>query len=99
VPCALEAREDDVIPIHELLDRIRWDPEFGKGELVLGYYDGVAERIVRVPFRRIRFAPHDHFAFEAVEDDGSVHSVPLHRVREVWRDGQLIWHRAGPRTA
>jgi uncharacterized protein (UPF0248 family) len=43
--------------------------------------------------RRIRFPTGEHFAFEAMEDDGAVHNVPLHRVREVWRDGELIWHR------
>ncbi len=26
-------------PIHELLNRIRWDPEFAQGEFQLGYYD------------------------------------------------------------
>jgi uncharacterized protein (UPF0248 family) len=33
------------------------------------------------------------FGFEAVEVGGSVHSVPYHRVRQVWRDGELIWRR------
>jgi uncharacterized protein (UPF0248 family) len=48
---------------------------------------------VRVPFERIRL-PEDHrFGFEALEDDGTAHSVPYHRVREVWRDGALIWAR------
>lgn len=82
-----------MIPIQDLLHRIQWDPEFGKGELVIGYYDRMAKKVVRVPFRRIRLAAGDHFAFEALESDASVHNVPLHRVREVWRDGMLIWHR------
>jgi uncharacterized protein (UPF0248 family) len=83
-----------MIPIQDLLHRIQWDPEFGKGEFVVGYYDRVADAVVRVPFRRVHLARGEHFAFEAVEDDGSVHTVPLHRVREVWRDGELIWQRA-----
>ena len=28
-----------MIPIHELLNRIRWDAEFAKGTFELGYYD------------------------------------------------------------
>jgi len=48
---------------------------------------------VRVPFERGRIPDEHRFAFEAVEDDGSVHSVPYHRVREVWRDGVLVWTR------
>jgi uncharacterized protein (UPF0248 family) len=28
-----------MIPIHRLLNRIRWDPGFGRGRFVIGYYD------------------------------------------------------------
>jgi uncharacterized protein (UPF0248 family) len=80
-------------PIHELLARIRWDPEFGAARFVSGYWDRVGRAEVRVPFERIQFEPGEHAVFEAVEEDGSVHAVPLHRVRSVWRNGELIWHR------
>ena len=84
-----------MIPIQDLLHRIRWDAEYAKAEFELGYYDRVEDRVVRVPFRRVVFETGEHFMLEAVADDGSVHSVPLHRVREVWRNGGLIWHREG----
>ena len=83
-------------PIHELLHRIRWDPEFGQAEFEIGYWDRMARRIVRVPFARVRFEKTSPSTFEATEDDGSVHTVPLHRVRAVWRNGALIWQRAQP---
>jgi uncharacterized protein (UPF0248 family) len=85
-----------MIPIQDLLHRIQWDPEFGRAEFEIGYFDRVTREIVRVPFRRVHFEKGEHFAFEAVEEDGSVHSVPLHRVREVWRNGALVWQRAPP---
>jgi uncharacterized protein (UPF0248 family) len=28
-----------------------------------------------------------------VDEDGVTRGIPLHRVREVWRDGELIWKR------
>jgi uncharacterized protein (UPF0248 family) len=82
-----------VIPIQDLLHRILWDPEFGKGEFEIGYEEHLAGRVVRVPFTRVRLERGERFAFEAVEDDGSAHMVPFHRVREVWRDGESIWRR------
>jgi uncharacterized protein (UPF0248 family) len=85
-----------MIPIQSLLDRIRWDPEFGRGEFTIGYYDRVGRRIVQVPFARIRLDAGSPFSFTAVEADGSVHEVPLHRVREVHRNGELIWQRPQP---
>jgi uncharacterized protein (UPF0248 family) len=86
-------------PIQDLLHRIRWDPEYGRAEFVIGYWDRIAKNVVRVPFRRVSFARDEHFSFDVVADDGTVHSVPLHRVREVWRDGELVWRRAVPESA
>jgi len=85
-----------MIPLHELLARIRWDPEFGAAEFELGYRDRVLDRIVVVPLRELVLDPHDHFAFELVDDQGAVHSIPFHRVRQVFRDGVLVWSRREP---
>lgn len=84
-----------MIPIHELLHRIQWDPEYGRGEFLLGYFDRLEERIVQVPLRDVQLDPQDHFGFQALDEDGVAHSVPFHRVRAVWRDGELIWQRPG----
>jgi uncharacterized protein (UPF0248 family) len=82
-----------MIPIQDLLHRIQWDPEFGKAEFVLGYYDRLDDRTIRVPFKQVHLPRGEHFAFDVIEEDGSRRMVPFHRVREVWRDGELIWRR------
>jgi uncharacterized protein (UPF0248 family) len=82
-----------MIPIQALLQRIRWDTEFGRGEFLVGYFDRTRHGLVSVPLASLRFRAGDHFAFSAIEADGSVHEVPFHRVREVRRDGELIWQR------
>jgi len=82
-----------MIPIHELLNRIRWDEEFGKGEFVIGYHDRVDNRIIRVPLAELYFEPGDHFSFDLIDSEGELHSIPLHRIKEVYKDGVLIWHR------
>lgn len=33
--------------------------------------------------------------FELIDSEGQVHCVPFHRVREVYRNSERIWHRAG----
>lgn len=80
-------------PIHELLNRIRWDPEFGRGEFVIGYYDRIAGGIVRVPLRNVAVDHTDHFACRILDAEGQAHMVPFHRIREVFKDGTLIWQR------
>ena len=82
-----------MIPIHELLNRIRWDREFGQGEFVIGYYDRVEDAIIRMPLREILVRPDDHFSFDIIDQEGEPQSIPLHRIREVYKDGKLIWHR------
>ncbi len=87
-----------MIPIQDVLHRIRWDPGFGSAAVEIGYVDRVAGGIVRVPFRDLRLGGGRRPALRIVAEDGSVRTIPLHRVRQVWRDGQLVWQRASPST-
>ena len=84
---------DEMQPIQALLNRIRWDGEFGRGEFVIGYYDRLEQDIIKVPLKALHFSEDDHFGFQFIDSDGELHSVPLHRVKEVYKDGELIWHR------
>ena len=81
-------------PIHDLLSRIRWDPEFAKGTLELGYYDRTENRIIVVPLKQVAFPAESPSTFELMGPDGQVHRVPFHRMREVYKNAQRIWHRA-----
>ncbi len=83
-----------MIPIRELLNRIRWDPAWAASRFSVGYYDRIARCVITVPLERIELEPGNRFFFHAIEADGSAHEVPFHRVREVRRDGELIWRRA-----
>ena len=85
-----------MIPIQDLLNRIRWDPEFGRGQFALGYLDRIAGRLIRVPLARVEFDPQDHFSFQFTDAEGETLSIPLHRIYEVYRNGERIWHRELP---
>lgn len=80
-------------PLHELLSRIRWDAAFGDARFVLGYYDRIERRIVRVDLREVSVDPDNPSMLTVVDDEGIAHSLPMHRVKEVVRDDRLIWHR------
>jgi uncharacterized protein (UPF0248 family) len=82
-----------MIPLHKLLSRIHWDPEFGRGEFRIGYLDHRRDELVYVSLLEVRPEADGHFRFEATDEDGIVHGVPYHRVKEVRKDGELIWHR------
>jgi uncharacterized protein (UPF0248 family) len=82
-----------MIPVHELLSRIRWDEAFGKADFVIGYHDRVSGKVEYVPFTQLAFPADDHFRFVLVDEEGAVHNIPYHRVREVLRNGERIWYR------
>ncbi|MEW5773140.1 MAG: DUF504 domain-containing protein [Thermodesulfobacteriota bacterium] len=82
-------------PLRDLLNRIRWDRDFGAGTFELGIYDRVEDAVLRVPLAAVRFEPGDRFAFFLEGEDGQPRTVPLHRVREVYKDGVSIWKREG----
>ncbi|HEY5621291.1 MAG TPA: DUF504 domain-containing protein [Pontiella sp.] len=78
--------------IRELLSRIRWDTEFGRGAFEIGIYDRVADALVFHPLEDIRLEHGNRFSFTIVVDGEAV-SIPFHRIREVRKNGQSIWKR------
>jgi uncharacterized protein (UPF0248 family) len=59
----------------------------------IGYLDRVAAAVVRVPFEELRVESSGPPALALRDRNGDVARVPLHRVREVWRDGVIVWER------
>jgi uncharacterized protein (UPF0248 family) len=79
--------------IQELLSRIRWDEQLASDNFEIGYFDRVEHRIIRVSFKELRFSENDHYSFEIIDEDEELHSIPYHRVREIYQNGILIWQR------
>ena len=79
--------------IHELLDRIHRDTEFGRGYFEIGYFDRTEKEIIRVAFNEVTQLPGNKFSFHVFDEDGIAHCVSMHRVQELYKDGELIWKR------
>ena len=80
-------------PIHQLLARVRWDPEFSRSRFELAYWDRVARELQRVSLDDLGWGTGNPSFFEVIDSNGISHGIPFHRVRKVWRDGVLIWDR------
>jgi uncharacterized protein (UPF0248 family) len=83
-----------MIPIQDLLNRIRWDEEFGRAQFQIGYYDRIAHDLVLKALADISFPKDSHSIFEWNDAEGVTHTVPLHRIKRVFRNGKLIWQRS-----
>lgn len=82
-----------MIPIQNLLSRIRHDRRFGRGRFEIGYFDRLEDCIHRVAFHQVSFPASERRVFEVVDEGAQVRRIPFHRVWEVWCDGQIIWRR------
>jgi len=82
-----------MMPIHKLLNRIRWDKEFGRGRNEIGFLDRREDTIHRVALKGVLFPAGERRAFEMVDEFGQVRRIPFHRIREVYRDDRIIWKR------
>lgn len=80
-------------PVQEILNRIRWDQTLSGSDFKIGYYDRVEHNLIIVAFKEIIFPKGDHFAFEVIDREGAIHSVPYHRVKAIYQNDRLIWHR------
>ncbi len=81
-------------PIHELLNRIRWDRKFGRGRFEIGYFDRHEGVVHHVALQEVAFPADERHVFEVLDESGRARRIPLHRVREVVKDSQVIWRRA-----
>lgn len=82
-----------MVPIHELLNRIRWDKEFANADFLIGYYDRLENEIFLIPLAQVFREQGDNFSVKVMDDEGILHMVPFHRIKEVYRNGELIWKR------
>ena len=82
-----------MVPIQDLLNRIRWDKEFARSHFELGYFDRVERRVVAVPFGSVEFLKESPENPGLVDEEGRFHHVPFHRVRKAWKDGKCMWRR------
>ena len=59
----------------------------------MGYLDRFDNQVQRVALGLVQFPEGEKRVFEFVDADGQKRRVPFHRIREVYRDGALIWQR------
>ena len=82
-----------MLPLHQLLKRIRWDPEFGRGRFRIAYADHLAGGLVAIELSEFHVDPDNPFMFDVIDETGEKHSIPFHRVKQVFKDDVLIWQR------
>lgn len=82
-----------MMPIEEILARIRWDPAYAAARFEIAYLDHDQADLVRVPIGPAELGEHPAQSVQVAGPDGVIHAIPPHRIKAVYRDGALIWER------
>ena len=75
--------------IGDLLNKLRWEKNLKQEEYIIVYFDRIAEKTFEVPFTAI--ARHGNFFVMHLGRKET--TIPLHRIRQVKRNGKVIWDR------
>ena len=71
-----------MIPIHELINKIRWDPNENPDDYVLVYDDDGEKEIKYADMQ-----PEGRFI--KIENK----EIPMHKIRRVRKKGEIVWQR------
>ena len=75
--------------IGDLLNKIRWDKNLKPEEYSIVYFDRIVVKYYEVLFRNIARKGN----FFVIKEGGKDVHIPLHRIKQVKRDGKVIWER------
>lgn len=77
----------------DILNRIKWDPDYGSGAFELSYYDRVMDKVLGTPFSTgdLEEVEADRVCF--TNESSELIELPHHRLRTIRRDGTVILQR------
>jgi len=82
-----------MIPIQKFLNKILWDDSLDPADFEIGIYDRVDDKLFYKLFLDIEIDKDDKFSFTSIDDDGSEHTVPFHRIKVILEKVKVVWER------
>jgi len=79
-----------MITIDELVNKIKWDSRETPSEYSLFYIDRITKRLVEIKYKDIKRIDEGVLVLDR---NGEETEIPLHRIREVRKKGEVMWKR------
>jgi len=76
-------------PIQDVLNQIKWDKKLKPEDYSVEYID--FGKLVSIPYAAIKRI---EGLFMIIEKNGEETNIPLHRIRVVKKNGEVIWQRS-----
>lgn len=77
-------------PIKDLLNKIKWDENLDEKDFVVYYLDNVTKKLEPIRFVDIKKI---EGSFIVIEKDNEETFIPMHRIHEVRKKGEVVWKR------
>lgn len=78
-----------MFPIHELLNKIKWDKRENPEKYSIFYFDRILKKLIKIPYIKINRIDG---SFMVLGDEEESY-IPLHRIKKVAKDDIVIWER------
>lgn len=79
-----------MIPIKDLLNKIKWDDKENPKDYTLFYYDRIENKLKEIKFLDIKEVS-DNFLLTEINNKET--NIPLHRIRKVKKKEEVVWQR------
>lgn len=79
-----------MMPIKDLLNKLKWDYRLTPDEYTIHYLDRVSGEFIELPYKDIRRI---EGSFIIIERDFEEVNIPMHRVRKVTKNNINVWNR------
>ncbi len=76
-------------PIHELLNKIKWDKRENPEDYSIFYHDRILDRLIPIPYNKIKRVDEGFMVIDNEEES----YIPLHRIKKVEKNSKVVWER------
>ena len=78
-----------MIPIQDLLNKIKWDKRENSKQYAIFYFDRIKKTLIKIPYTKIKRIDGSFIVLDNEEES----NIPLHRVKRVMKNVVVVWER------
>jgi len=76
-----------MIPIKDLLNKIKWDKREIPEQYTIFYFDRIAKKLIPIPYIKIKKLEGSFMVLDNEEET----NIPLHRIKKVAKNNIVVW--------
>jgi len=75
-----------MVPIQDLLNKIKWDKRENPSEYIIFYFDRILKKLIKIPYTKIKKLEGSFMVLDNEEES----NIPLHRIKKVMKNNVVV---------